>query len=128
MQRDLPRQRGQPGTFTFENKLEKEEEILEQLLTALARNQLPADVWSKLHLAAVRDDRLSELAFSYEAVSQGKRLKTQTPPVVAEFLYRASTCFSDAFGDELGAVSYLERALVAQPLHQAAFEQLDAIY
>jgi golgin subfamily B member 1 len=127
MQRDLPRQRGQPGTFTFEGKLEKEEEILEALLLALARNQLPADVWSKLHLAAVRDDRLSELAFSYEAVSQGKRLKTQTPPVVAEFLYRASTFFSDAFGDELGAVSYLERALVAQPLHQAAFEKLDAI-
>jgi tetratricopeptide (TPR) repeat protein len=127
MQRDLPRQRGQPGTFTFENKLEKEEEILEQLLTALARNQLPPDTWTKLHLAAVRDDRLSELAFSYEGVSQGKRLKTQTPPVVAEFLYRASTFFSEAFGDELGAVSYLERALAAQPLHAAAFEKLDAI-
>jgi golgin subfamily B member 1 len=126
MQRD-PRQRGQPGNFTFESKLEKEEEILEGLLTALARNQLPPEAWTKLHLAAVRDDRLSELAFSYEAASQGKRLKTQTPPVVAEFLYRASTFFSEAFGDELGAVSYLERALVAQPVHTAAFEKLDAI-
>jgi tetratricopeptide (TPR) repeat protein len=127
MQRDLPRQRGQPGTFTFEGKLEKEDEILDSLLLALARNQLPSEAWSKLHLAAVRDDRLSELAFSYEAVSQGKRLKTQTPAVVAEFLYRASTFFSDAFGDELGAVSYLERALAAQPMHSAAFERLDAI-
>jgi tetratricopeptide (TPR) repeat protein len=126
MQRD-PRQRGQPGTLTFESKLEKEDEILEGLLSALARNQLPSEVWSKLHLAAVRDDRLSELAFSYEAVSQGKRLKTQTAPVVAEFMYRASTFFSDAFGDELGAVSYLERALGAQPMHAAAFEKLDSI-
>src|SRR5580693_3388784 len=117
MQRDLPRQRGQPGTFTFESRLEKEEEILEGLLTALARNQLPPETWTKLHLAATRDDRLSELAFSYEAVSQGKRLKTQTPQVIAEFLYRASTFFSSTFGDDLGAVSYLERALLAQPSH-----------
>jgi tetratricopeptide (TPR) repeat protein len=128
MQRDLPRQRGQPGTFTFESRLEKEDEILEGFLTALARNQLPADAWNNLHAAAARDDRLSELAFSYEAVSQGKRLKTQTQPVVAEFLYRASTFFSDTFGDELGAVSYLERALSAQPAHPSAFERLDAIY
>jgi tetratricopeptide (TPR) repeat protein len=127
MQRDL-RPRGLPGTFTFESKLEKEDEILEGLLTALARNQLPPEVWFKLHAAAARDDRLSELAFSYEAVSQGKRLKTQTQPVVAEFLYRASTFFSDTFGDELGAVSYLERALAAQPAHLAAFERLAAIY
>jgi len=76
MQRDLPRQRGQPGSFSFDAKLENEEELLEGLLTALARNQLPADAWTKFHLAAVRDDRLSEVAFSYEAVSQGKRLKT----------------------------------------------------
>jgi len=128
MQRDLPRQRGSPGAFTFESKLEKEDEILEGLLTSLARSQLPPDAWTQLHLAAVRDERLSELAFSYEAVSQGKRLKTLGPSIISEFLYRASTFFSDAFGDELGAVSYLERALSVLPTHAPSFERLDAIF
>ncbi len=128
MQRDLPRQRVPPGTFTFDTKLENEEEILEGLLTALAKNQLPPDAWTKFHLAAVRDDRLSEVAFSYEAVSQGKRLKTLGPAIIAEFLYRASTFFSDAFGDELGAVGYLERAIAALPTFGPAFEKLDSIH
>jgi tetratricopeptide (TPR) repeat protein len=128
MQRDLPRQRGSPGAFTFEGKLENEDEILDGFLSALARNQLPPDAWSRLHAAAMRDERLSELAFSYEAASQGKRLKTLGPSVIAEFLYRASTFFSDAFGDEGGAVSYLERALSALPIHGPSFDRLDAIF
>jgi tetratricopeptide (TPR) repeat protein len=127
MQRDLPRQRGSAGAFTFEGKLEKEEEILEGFLTAIVRNQLPPDAWTKLHLAAVRDERLSELAFAYEAVSLGKRLKTLGQPIIADFLYRASTFFSDAFGDDLGAVSYLERALSALPTHGPSFEKIEAL-
>ncbi len=128
MQRDLPRQRGSPGAFTFEGKLENEDEVLDGFLSALARNQLPPDAWDTLHAAAVRDERLSELAFSYEAASQGKRLTTLGSAVVSEFLYRASTFFSDAFGDESGAVSYLERALAALPTHAPSFDRLDDIF
>src|SRR5262245_31523207 len=114
-----PQQRaGGPGQGPFppfETKLEKEEEILDGFLSAQARGQLAADAWDALHAAAQRDDRLSELAFAYEAVSQGKRLKTLPGATSAEFLYHAGRFFSDVFGDAMGAVSYLERALETAP-------------
>ena len=125
MQRELPRTRGGAAALTFDSKLEKEDEVLEALVLGLARNQVPADTWSKLHLAAVRDDRLAELALAYESLSNGKRLKTMPPAVVAEFFFRASTFFSDAFSDELGAIAYLERALAASPSHAASFEKIE---
>ncbi len=127
MQREQPRPRGGTVSLTFDAKLENEEEILDGLLLSLSRGQLSPDTWAKFHMAAVRDDRLAELAFAYENTAQSKRIKTMTPAVVAEFLFRASTFFSDAMGDELGAVSYLERALAAMPTHAASFERVEQL-
>jgi tetratricopeptide (TPR) repeat protein len=93
---------------------------------ALSRGQARPETWERLHEAAMRDGRLSELAFAYEAVSQGRRMRTMSPQVMAEFLYRAGTFFAGAFGDETGAAAYLERALAAMPTHPGAFEQLEA--
>ena len=119
MQREPPRKGGGSGLYaaplSFESKLEKEEEFLDAMLSAHARGQLPAETWYKLHQAAQRDNRLSELAFAYESVSQGKRLKALSGAPVAEFLLQAARFFGDVFGDEFGAASYLERALVAVP-------------
>ncbi|MCA9584173.1 MAG: tetratricopeptide repeat protein [Myxococcales bacterium] len=114
------------GIPAFAEKLENEEQILDAILSALAKEQLPEDAWENLHGAAVRDERISELAFAYEAVAQGRRLKAQPPAVQAEFLYRAATFFGDVLGDEFGATTYLERALGAQPGHVGAFERIDA--
>ena len=127
MQRDLPRQRGAAAGFTFETPLENEGEILDGLLAALARNQLPPETWSSLHLAAIRDDRLGELAAGYGVVAQGKRIKAAPPQAGAEFLYRAALFFVDAANDPAGAVEYLQRALAVYPAHVAAFERLEAI-
>lgn len=112
--------------FSFESRLENEEEIVDALLVALSRNQLDASVWQSLHEAAVRDDRVSELAFAYESLAAGRKLKTFLPAVQAELFFRAATFFGDVLGDEFGATTYLERALGAQPGHVGAFERIDA--
>lgn len=119
-----------PGIPSFEAKLENEEEILDGLLQALAKNQLDAAssqaVWQELHDAAVKHDRVSELAFAYESVSQGRKLKTLLPQVQAELYFRAATFFGEVLGDEFGATTYLEKALTAWPAHAGAFERIDA--
>jgi hypothetical protein len=116
-----------PAIFSFEAKVDNEEQLLDAILASLTRGSFPADGWDRLHAAAARDGRTSELAFAFETVSQGKRLKTMQPPVVAEFLYQAARFFADVFGDELGAVSCLERALTAHPSHAAAFAKIEAL-
>ena len=125
-----PPQRGSgqhSGAFSFEAKLEKEEQILEALVATMARGSLAADVWDKLHAAAQRDERMSELAFAFEAVSQGKRLKVAPPAVGAEFLFQAARFFGDVFGDEVGATTYLERALALVPGHVGAFDKIEQL-
>src|SRR5580698_10375130 len=114
MQREPPRRAGGgpmaslPG---FESKLEREEEVLDSLVSAFARGQLPPETWAKLHEAAGRDGRVSELAFAYESYAQGRRVKMFPPPIVGELLFRAATFFADVLGDELSARNYLERTL-----------------
>jgi golgin subfamily B member 1 len=130
MQPPTPRREGsgqQPGVFTFEAKLEDEERLVDAMLAALARATLPEGAWWNLHAASQRDDRLSELAFGFESAAQGKRLKMVPPAVAADFLYQAACFFGDIFGDELGAVTYLERALVLVPGHAAAFAKIQEL-
>ncbi|MDB4942278.1 MAG: Exonuclease SbcC [Labilithrix sp.] len=100
--------------------------MLDALLVAQSKGQLEADVWQELHDAAVRFDRVSELAFAYESVSQGRRLRTLLPAVQAELFYRAAIFFGEVLGDEFGATTYLEKALAAHPGHAGAFERIDA--
>ncbi len=115
------------GIPSFDAKLENEEEILDALLVAHAKNLLDgATTWQSLHEAAVRFDRVSELAFAYESVSQGRKLKTLLPAVQAELYYRAALFFGEVLGDEFGATTYLEKALGAYPGHTGAFERIDA--
>ncbi len=114
------------GIPPFDAKLENEEEVLDALLVALSKNQLDPGVWEELHAAATRDDRVSELAFAYESVAQGRKLRTLLPAVQAELFFRAAMFFGDVLGDEFGATTYLERALGAQPGHPGAFERIDA--
>ncbi|MBS2011556.1 MAG: tetratricopeptide repeat protein [Deltaproteobacteria bacterium] len=114
------------GIPSFETKLENEEEVLDAMLMALSKNQLDEDIWTELHDAAVKHDRVSELAFAYESIAQGRKLKTFLPPLQAELFFRAATFFGEVLGDEFGATTYLERALGAHPAHTGAFERIDA--
>src|SRR5580692_6321181 len=115
------------AAFSFEAKVDNEEPLVDAMLASLARSGLPADAWEKLHEAAQRDNRLSEVAFAFESVSQGKRLRMLQPAVAAEFLFQAGRFFGDVFGDEAGALAYLERALALAPNHAAAFAKIDLL-
>ncbi|MFO0736875.1 MAG: tetratricopeptide repeat protein [Labilithrix sp.] len=112
---------------SFETSLENEEEVLDQMMSALSKNALDAELWKELHEAAVKHDRASQLAFAYESAAAGRKLKTFLPQVQAEVLYRAATFFADQLGDEVGASTYLEKALAAFAGHVGAFERLDAL-
>lgn len=120
-----PRQ-NRAGIPSFDEKLENEEEVVDALLKSFAKNELEPHVWAELHQAAVRFDRVSELAFAYESTSQSRKLKTLLPAVQAELFFRAATFFGDILGDEFGATTYLEKALGVQPGHAGAFERIDA--
>src|SRR5690348_14146566 len=98
------------GIPSFDTPLQNEEEVLDAIVVALSKNTLDAGVWLELHEAAVRFDRVSELAFAYESYAQGRKLKTFLPAVQAEVFYRAATFFGDVLGDEFGSTTYLEKA------------------
>jgi tetratricopeptide (TPR) repeat protein len=129
MQQPPPRRGSgqQPAAFTFEAKLQDEEPLLESLLAALGRGVLPDGAWDRLHAASQRDQRVSELAFAFESVSQGKRIKMATPAAGAEFLFQAARFLSEVLGDDRGAITYLERAIALAPAHAAAFARLEAL-
>jgi hypothetical protein len=87
--------------------------VLDSIVSALSKNALDPAIWQELHTAAVRHDRVSELAFAYESTAQGRKLRTFLPAVQSELFFRAATFFGDVLGDEFGATTYLERALTA---------------
>ncbi len=126
-----PLRRGGPAqsaeAFTFESRLDNEEATLDAILASMARGTLPAGTWERLYAASQRDTRLSELAFAFESTSQSKRMKALAPALAAEFLFQAACFFSDVFGDELGAIPYLERALAMVPAHWASFGKIEQI-
>jgi predicted Zn-dependent protease len=126
-----PLRRGGPAqsaeAFTFEAKIENEEATLDAVLASMARGSLPAGTWERLCAAAQRDGRMSELAFAFESASQGKRAKALAPALAAEFFFQAAGFFSDVFGDEVAALTYLERALALVPGHTASFGKVEQI-
>ncbi len=105
--------------------------LLERLLAHLVENNREDDVtfaFDRLHAAAQREARVSELAFAYESVTNPRALRASTGGnagrAVAELLYQAARFFGDVFGDDVAGANYLERALGVDPLHEAAFAAL----
>jgi tetratricopeptide (TPR) repeat protein len=116
-----------PELPSFDEPLEGEDQILDHMLVRLSKGALDPDAWDQLHRAAVRDNRVSELAFAYEGAAQGRRVKTLPVAAAAEFYFQAGNFFADSLGDDLGARSHLERALSVQPGHRPAFDRLFAL-
>lgn len=132
---------------TLKQKLDNEIAVLEVLVGALAKGQSHPELWSLLHEAALRDDRLAELAFAYERMSQDRRakggagatktasasqemrpaLKTLVPTAQAEALMHAAVFFEDVFGDSEGALGYLEKVVALAPGNAAAFARLEHV-
>ena len=80
MQSPPPRQSPSRGASTagipsFETKLENEEEILDALLVAQAKNILDPNVWQELHDAAVRFDPPLPDGYDFEKALEANRGK-----------------------------------------------------
>jgi tetratricopeptide (TPR) repeat protein len=69
---------------------------------------------------------MAELAFAYESLTQEKRVKALPPSVAGEFMFHAAEFFGDCFGDDYGAIKFLERTLELMPSHDGAFDRLEA--
>ena len=111
----------------LEVSLDDPESLLEALVTASAKGQDVKAQWNLLHSAAVRHDKVSELAFAYEHVLHEKRIKLLPAEQQAAVNLHAVRFFSEAFGDPDGAITYAERALAIAPTHPDAFAVLEEL-
>src|SRR5262245_7790765 len=110
----------------IETKLEQEPMIVDTLVAAAAKGNLPNELWDQLHRAAVRDSRINELSSAYEQFLGGTRVKLLAPGVQADVLCQAAGFFDEFLGDSDRAEEYWNRALAAVPGHLAAFARLEA--
>ncbi|MFO0678315.1 MAG: tetratricopeptide repeat protein [Polyangiaceae bacterium] len=113
-----------PRELLFEARLEREDELLERLLATFAHGDLPVDAWARLHVAAARDRRVSELAFAYEKVTRTPFFGTLPVTVQAEFRFQAGIFFGEVVNDENEAVRAFEAVIATFPAHGPAFERL----
>ncbi len=111
----------------LDQNLQNEAEILDVLVTAAQRGGDQPELWDRLDAAAVRDDRLAELAFAYERLSRDKKLMKLPPAAQADILTRIGVFFGDSFGDADGAEVYLQQAIGLAPAHPVAFGKLEAL-
>src|SRR5204862_6330418 len=105
----------------MEQRLDDPAGVLDLLVSAVAKGEQPTEPWQRLHDAAVKYDRVADLAFAYEGTASDKRIKLMPPEQQAFVHLQAASFFSEAFGDRQGAAAAAERALLAVPGHGTAF-------
>ena len=110
----------------LEQSLDDPLEVLEVLVNSAAKGEQATETWDRLHDAAERFDRTSDLALAYEQVTQDRRIKL-LPPEQQAFIFMQATGFFTRLGDNEGAAGYAERAISAVPGHPEAFAQLEAL-
>ena len=111
----------------LEQRLDNPAEVLEMLVTAVAKGEQPDDAWLRLHEAAKVHDKVPDLALAYEQTLSEKRVKLLQPEQQAFVYLRAAEFFSDALGDDAGAILHAERASLAVPGNQEAFALLERL-
>jgi tetratricopeptide (TPR) repeat protein len=112
----------------LEERLDDPSAVLELLVNAVAKGEQPLEAWERLHQAAVRHDKVSDLAMAYEQVAADKRTKLLTGEQQVFIYLRAARFFQLELADTEGAIAYAERAAAAVPGHGEAFELLEALY
>lgn len=112
----------------LEERLDDPGMVLELLVNAVAKGELPGDAWERLHRAAVRHDKVSDLAMAYEQVATDKRIKLLTGEQQVFIYLHAAQFFQVEGGDTEGAIAYAERAAAAVPGHAEAFGLLERLY
>src|SRR5258706_1766128 len=112
----------------LEERLDDPGQVLELLVNALAKGEQPAEAWERLHRAAIRHDKVSDLAMAYEQVASEKRIKLLTGEQQVFIYLRAAEFFQSQLSDVDGAIAYAERAAAALPGHGEAIGLLQRLY
>ncbi len=115
------------GIPNFDDPLQNEEAVLDAMLVALGKGQLPQTAWQDLHNAAIRDDRVAELDAAYNKFAGSPRVKALPAPAMAEFFFRVAQFLGNDLGDEFGSRSFLDKAIAAFPGHVASFRRLEEL-
>jgi tetratricopeptide (TPR) repeat protein len=110
----------------LDERLDNPGEVLEILVSSAAKGEQAVETWERLHEAAQRFDKMSDLALAYEHVTLDKRVKL-LPPEQQAFIFLQATQFFTSLGDTEGAAGYAERAIAAVPGHPEAFARLEAL-
>lgn len=105
--------------------LEHPEATVETLLSELQWGEMLPESWEKLHAAAVRDGKESELAQAYGKVTVERRLKQLTVQQRTSLLLHAADFCLGVLGDAVAADGYLWRVLEVVSDHEEAFARLD---
>ncbi len=111
----------------LEQRLDNPAEVLEMLVTAVAKGEQPIEAWQRLHAAAPRHDKIAELAFAYEQTVSEKRVKLLQPEQQAFVYLRAAEFFSDILGDSDAAIAHATRAAQAVPGNLDAYGLLERL-
>src|SRR5687767_14165599 len=77
----------------LDHGLDKPSEMLELLVSAVAKGEQPTEPWQRLHDAAVAHDKVADLAFAYETALGDKRIKLMPPEQQAYVQLRAARFF-----------------------------------
>src|SRR6478736_3287026 len=99
----------------LEQRLDNPAEVLDMLVTAVAKGEQPVEPWQRLHAAALQHDKVAELAFAYEQTLSEKRVKLLQPEQQLFVYLRAAEFFADTLGDTDAAIAHCERAAIAAP-------------
>ena len=99
----------------LEQRLDNPAEVLDMLVTAVAKGEQPVDAWQRLHAAALQHDKVAEVAFAYEQTLSEKRVKLLQPEQQLFVYLRAAEFFAETLGDVDAAIAHAERAALAVP-------------
>ena len=83
------------------------------------------ELWTGLHEAAVRDDRVLELASAYEEIHKRRDLANVPIENQVILLFNAGVFFAAILGDDEAAHNLLSRVITLDPNHAEAFEILE---
>jgi tetratricopeptide (TPR) repeat protein len=114
-------------TEALDSGLENPADVLDLLVTALAKGEDTHETWEMLHAAAVREDRVGDLALAYQQISADKRVKLMLPEHQAHLHLQEAWLLAEQLGDKEGAQAAAERALSAVPGHGGAFALLEEL-
>jgi hypothetical protein len=112
----------------LDKQLSQPPAALETLMSELRIGEAQPQLWERLHAAAARDGKESDMAAAYRKFAADRRLKQLPVEVQADVLMHAADFFQGVLGDPEGSETFLRSVLEMQPDHVEAYRRLERKY